>query len=577
MKRTLRTALIGAAALILLIAVGIGLAVTFVNPNDYKGRIETAVYNATGKQLVLQGDLSLSVFPRLGLKAGPAEILDDASFGSEPLARVEELSVLVDLVPLLRGKAEIRAATVSGLRLKLAVNEKGDVNWVAPRPAQVGPGGVTVPDQGGSAVPARRSASPDLTAFALDSLSMKDILVDYTDMRTKETMLIAVPSFTLDSLRVGQKTDLAVEASYTGPLARPVRLALNARFVLPSTLAEGVTFAAKGNLDETPFSFSGTAAVPDTAEGQRFSLKGELEAGAVNLDTYLAVASPPKPRPSGGGGGKNNGAAAKTGAGVAEFLRTVFLDVRMSMQSLTVAKVPLRDIAASVKADKGLLVAKPVTMSIAGGPLTLEASVDARDGDIRGRSTGDWRNAKLGDLLRAATGKASLTGGLTASWSVNWTGAALDAATRTLEGKASARLNDGVLPGFRLIPAGVPGLPAKTMDLKNIQASGNWNIAQGIARNNDLAVQAAGLSAAGSGRLDIPAQTMQYTLSVELPTLPEVPNLTVLPVVVSGPFASPSYSIDQPALLRDTAKSILNPSTKAGKEIQRGLGKLLGR
>ena len=34
-----------------------------VNPNDYKGRITTAVRQATGRELVLAGDIKLSVFP----------------------------------------------------------------------------------------------------------------------------------------------------------------------------------------------------------------------------------------------------------------------------------------------------------------------------------------------------------------------------------------------------------------------------------------------------------------------------------------------------------------------------------
>ncbi|MDB6085412.1 MAG: AsmA family protein, partial [Gammaproteobacteria bacterium] len=43
-----------------------------VNPNDYKPRIAAAVKDATGRELVLQGDIKLSVFPWIALELGPA-------------------------------------------------------------------------------------------------------------------------------------------------------------------------------------------------------------------------------------------------------------------------------------------------------------------------------------------------------------------------------------------------------------------------------------------------------------------------------------------------------------------------
>jgi len=59
---------------LLLATVLIGVSLLF-DPNDYKDQITTAVADATGRDFTLEGDLSLSVFPRLaiGLGAAPAE------------------------------------------------------------------------------------------------------------------------------------------------------------------------------------------------------------------------------------------------------------------------------------------------------------------------------------------------------------------------------------------------------------------------------------------------------------------------------------------------------------------------
>ena len=70
--RPLRIAAYAAAGLIGLIVVALVLVVVFVDPNDYRDDIERMVESKTGRQLTLSGDLHLSVFPWLALKAGPA-------------------------------------------------------------------------------------------------------------------------------------------------------------------------------------------------------------------------------------------------------------------------------------------------------------------------------------------------------------------------------------------------------------------------------------------------------------------------------------------------------------------------
>jgi AsmA protein len=56
----------------------------FVNPNDYKPKIATAVKQATGRDLVLSGDLKLSVFPWVALEMGPASLGNPAGFPAQP-------------------------------------------------------------------------------------------------------------------------------------------------------------------------------------------------------------------------------------------------------------------------------------------------------------------------------------------------------------------------------------------------------------------------------------------------------------------------------------------------------------
>ena len=586
MTRTARIVLASVAGFVLLLAIGVGILFAVVDPNDFKPKIEEAVLAATGKTLALQGDLSLSVFPSLSLEAGPAELRDGADSTAPPFARVAKISASVELLPLFSGRAEVKSLAVSGLHCNLAVDAKGVPNWIMPgktpgqtpaeQPVSPAPAGSGQPKTGG------------LAAIALDSLKVSDIVIRYTDARTQSGLEFTIAAMELDSLRVGKKTTLRLEAAYAGATAKPIALDLTADFTLPASFAQGVLFNAAGKVDATSFTCTGTANLPQTPEKQLFSLKGDLDIGSIDIDAYLPSGSAAKQNGARSAdrnaSGREADKAQTPEGGNAEKVRNllyaIFLDLRITAQSVTVAKVPFTDIKATVKADRGHLTVKPVTLNAAGAPMSIEASVDAREDTIRSRLTGDWRKADVGGLLRTVTGKAPLTGVLDLAWVLNLAGADWPAAATTLGGKVTANLSNGTVPAFKLIPAGIPGLPARTLDLTNVHGGGTWNITNGIAQNNDLSLKAAGLSAAGKGKVDIPAQTCHYNVSVDIPTIPELPDLTILPVVISGPLSSPSYGIDQPALLRDTARSILNPAAKTGQGLQRAgekLGKFLTR
>jgi AsmA protein len=126
------------AAKILSIAVGAVIAVIalallavrlFVDPNDYKPRIAAAVKNATGRELVLQGDIKLSVFPWIALELGPASLGNPAGFPERPFVSFQHASVRVKLLPLLSKRLEVGRVELDGLDLKLLKNAAGKGNW----------------------------------------------------------------------------------------------------------------------------------------------------------------------------------------------------------------------------------------------------------------------------------------------------------------------------------------------------------------------------------------------------------------------------------------------------------------
>lgn len=116
----------GVIALVVIVLIGIKL---FVNPNNYKGTIQAKVKAATGRDLILKGDLALSVFPWVALELGPAALSSPPGFGDQPFLSFQRAVVRVKLLPLLARRIEVAKVTLDGLDLNLRKDARGQGNW----------------------------------------------------------------------------------------------------------------------------------------------------------------------------------------------------------------------------------------------------------------------------------------------------------------------------------------------------------------------------------------------------------------------------------------------------------------
>lgn len=120
----------GLAGGIIVLLVATLLAVwLFVNPNDYKGKIAAAVKESTGRELKLNGDIKLSVFPWVALELGPASLGNPPGFDAEPFLAFNHAAVRVRLLPLLSKRLDIDRVQLDGLDLRLRKNAQGTGNW----------------------------------------------------------------------------------------------------------------------------------------------------------------------------------------------------------------------------------------------------------------------------------------------------------------------------------------------------------------------------------------------------------------------------------------------------------------
>lgn len=154
----------GLIALILVAAIVLPL---LVDPNDYREEIGAAVKKQTGRELTIEGDLSLSVIPWLGVEIGRTSLSNAPGLGDEPMLAIEGASVGVKLMPLLGRRLEVSEITLDGARVNLYRGPSGS-NW----------DDLT----GGTEAPAEPAAEgPAFDMSEIGGIRLRDAQVKFTD------------------------------------------------------------------------------------------------------------------------------------------------------------------------------------------------------------------------------------------------------------------------------------------------------------------------------------------------------------------------------------------------------------
>lgn len=116
MKR-LRLFLYGVLTLFVLGVIGAGLVSLFFDLNSLKPTLAEAAFEATGRQLTIDGDIELSLFPRPRATATGVH-LSNVTGGSEPdVVTIDVASAQVAWLPLLSGTVDVRQIQASGVRV----------------------------------------------------------------------------------------------------------------------------------------------------------------------------------------------------------------------------------------------------------------------------------------------------------------------------------------------------------------------------------------------------------------------------------------------------------------------------
>lgn len=143
MKGWMRWVLLIGGGLVAAALIAAGGLAYLVYRLDVRGEVERAVENATGRDLTINGDVGVSYWPVLGLRAMDATLANVEGGRAPSFIAADEIDIGVELRPLLDRQVVVRRLVLQRPQIALEVDAEGDPNWVlTPRRA---PPGTTPP------------------------------------------------------------------------------------------------------------------------------------------------------------------------------------------------------------------------------------------------------------------------------------------------------------------------------------------------------------------------------------------------------------------------------------------------
>ncbi len=448
---TRKKVLIGGGGFLGVLIVALLVGPSFFDLNKYKPELVAQVKKATGRDLVLDGPVTLSLLPTPAVGVSGVRFANVAGAKNPHMVEIKSITVRPSLVALLGGTVEVSSVTLVEPKIVLEVNAEGKPNWeFTPSVEEARPA-------------AAKPATPK--PISLGSLVIENGTLLFSDSKAGISTVAEKANFTasvgsLDgpyALTGGAvvngaplKLDLSVSAKGTNGYAMNVSLEANGKLALKGTLSElgpnarfgGVATASANSLTSFIATLIGLAgqpvpALPPLLAG-KFSFDGGIEASptdfaardfkmvlaessgsgtvSVKLKPALAIdgkvvmpkldldkglaelsqpAAPAKPSPPG------KTAAAPPPGKSASILDGVTAKFSLDVGEITYNKQAIRNVALELEARNGA-VAVPRLSATLPGDMVLQAKSTMAGDPARPTVSGDFnlQGPKLRETLK---------------------------------------------------------------------------------------------------------------------------------------------------------------------------------
>lgn len=205
MKGPLKWLAVTVGVIVLFFVAAAILLPILIDPNDHKQALVAQVKERTGRDLRIDGDIELSVFPWIGVKVGKVALSNAAGFDNPVFASTDKVSIRVKLLPLFSKRLEMDTVTVHGLNLNLARDTNGRSNWDDLVKAGGDTGGS---DQSASQGDSDVSEGQAAAALAIGGLDINNANLSWVDASQDQRFNIDNLSLQTGAIASGEPVDL---------------------------------------------------------------------------------------------------------------------------------------------------------------------------------------------------------------------------------------------------------------------------------------------------------------------------------------------------------------------------------
>ena len=600
--------------------VGFAAAGLMLLPKERIAKVASAeMSKALGREVLISGDIGLSVWPVLGVKTGPVQIAGP-EWDAAPLLKAEALSIGVGAAAALKREIEIRRVELVSPEINLITAKDGRVSWAFGESTEAagateGSTGVTPFSLARATVTGGTVLIDDRRAGTREKLTGLDVALSMPKLAGPATLKLSGlrggAALSLEGtvgnardLIAGRLTPVTARFEAAGGSARfegRMSQALEAEGQMSLSTSSTSTFMQSLGLGAAELPRGMGQAIDMTGQvtfsgGEIVNLRGmtlkldqntltgdgdirlggakpqitaKLAAGALDFASLAAE--------GGSGGGESSAGWSKTTID-ASGLAAVNAEVSLAVQSLDAGMIKLGASSLGVSLDNSRLVLKLPKATGYGGQISGEFVVNNRGGLSVGGNL-NILQADVKSLLVDLMGVERLSGKGDGFVKFLGSGRNLDAIMNSLSGNGGLAMAGGTISGLDL--NGLMGTGNGTKGTTVFDKLGaSFDIKAGVLSNDNLNMTLPRIAATGKGVVGLGAQTINYVFTPVALKASSGKDLA-FPVKIYGPWSNPKIIPDLSAAIdlnfkekKEEVKQKANDAIK--KKVEQELGVSVG-
>ena len=600
--------------------VGFAAAGLMLLPKERIAKVASAeMSKALGREVLISGDIGLSVWPVLGVKTGPVQIAGP-EWDAAPLLKAEALSIGVGAAAALKREIEIRRVELVSPEINLITAKDGRVSWAFGESTEAagateGSTGVTPFSLARATVTGGTVLIDDRRAGTREKLTGLDVALSMPKLAGPATLKLSGlrggAALSLEGtvgnardLIAGKLTPVTARFEAAGGSARfegrmsqaleaegQMSLSTSSTSTFMQSLGLGAAELPRGMgqaIDMTgQVTFSGgeivnlrgmtlkldqntlTGDADIRLGGAKPQITAKLAAGALDFASLAAE--------GGSGGGESSAGWSKTTID-ASGLAAVNAEVSLAVQSLDAGMIKLGASSLGVSLDNSRLVLKLPKATGYGGQISGEFVVNNRGGLSVGGNL-NILQADVKSLLVDLMGVERLSGKGDGFVKFLGSGRNLDAIMNSLSGNGGLAMAGGTISGLDL--NGLMGTGNGTKGTTVFDKLGaSFDIKAGVLSNDNLNMTLPRIAATGKGVVGLGAQTINYVFTPVALKASSGKDLA-FHVKIYGPWSNPKIIPDLSAAIdlnfkekKEEVKQKANDAIK--KKVEQELGVSVG-